>query len=238
MGFSRGPKIVTNGLVLTLDAGSKKSYAGSGTTWTDLSGNGNTGTLVNGTTFDSGNGGVFSFDGVNDYIRVNTGDKIRFQDSSVFTVSFWFNWESITGAQSNRQYLWDNRSASENYYVVIIDNANAGTPGLKAILNGASAEISATSTLPSFNTWVHYTAVFNITGGIVTSYVNGIQSATAQNTPVVSGTSGATAYIGTFRGISGGYKFNGNIANFKIYNKALSAAEVLQNYNATKSRFI
>ena len=68
MSLSRGPKIVTNGLVLYLDAANKKSYPGSGTTWTDLSGNNNTGTLTNGPTFDSNNGGSIVFDGTNDYV--------------------------------------------------------------------------------------------------------------------------------------------------------------------------
>ena len=66
MALSHSPKIVTDGLVLCLDAGDRKSYSGSGTTWTDRSGEGNNGTLVNGPTFDSGNGGSIYFDGGND----------------------------------------------------------------------------------------------------------------------------------------------------------------------------
>ena len=69
-----GPNIVEDGLVLALDAGNTKSYPGSGTTWTDLSGKGNNGTLTNGPTFDSGNGGAIFFDGGNDY--VTTGNTL------------------------------------------------------------------------------------------------------------------------------------------------------------------
>jgi len=63
-----GPNIVTSGLVLQLDAANTKSYPGSGTTWTDLSGNGNNGTLTNSPTFSSANGGIFTFNGTNQFI--------------------------------------------------------------------------------------------------------------------------------------------------------------------------
>ena len=76
MALSHSPLIVTDGLVLCLDAANKKSYSGSGTTWTDRSGNGNNGTLVNGPTFDSGNGGSIDFDGVDD--NVNLGNDSSF----------------------------------------------------------------------------------------------------------------------------------------------------------------
>src|SRR5210317_1273968 len=71
MGVYGGPDIITEGLVLALDAGSKRSYSGSGNTWTDLSGNGNNGTLVNTPTFSSNSGGKFSFDGVDTSITTN-----------------------------------------------------------------------------------------------------------------------------------------------------------------------
>jgi len=67
MALAHSPRIVTDGLVLCLDAGNSKSYSGSGTTWNDISGNGNNGTLVNGVIF---NGGLFDFDGVDDYISI------------------------------------------------------------------------------------------------------------------------------------------------------------------------
>ena len=230
-----GSPIVTDGLVFAVDANNIVSYPKSGTTAFGLTGS-LSGSLINGTGFELGNGGSWYFDGTDDYIRVNTGDKIRFQDSSVFTVSLWFNWESIAGATGNRQYLWENRTLnSDSYYVIIIDNENASVPALKAIMRGSVGEIGANSNLPSFNTWINYTAVFNITGGIVTSYVNGIQTATTSAAPFSGGVSGATAFLGIFRG--GGYSFNGNIANFKIYNKALSAAEIQQNYQAEQYRF-
>ena len=81
MGLGHSPSIVLNGLVLALDAGNTKSYPGSGTTWTNLVGGGNNGTLVNGPTYSSANGGAIVFDGVDDYVQ--------FTSTPVQTVCFW-----------------------------------------------------------------------------------------------------------------------------------------------------
>ena len=85
MALAHSPRIVTDGLALCLDAGNTKSYSGSGTTWNDLSGNGNTGTLTNGPTYSSDNGGSIFFDGTNDYVSLvdNLGDPQQ------FTIEFW-----------------------------------------------------------------------------------------------------------------------------------------------------
>jgi uncharacterized delta-60 repeat protein len=87
MGISYNPRIVTDGLVLALDAANPKSYPGSGTTWTDLSGNGNTGTLTNGPTYSSANGGSIAFDGVDDYSALTSNYTL----SAGWTLSFWGN---------------------------------------------------------------------------------------------------------------------------------------------------
>ena len=88
MSLNHSPKIVTDGLVLCLDAASRKSYPGSGTTWFDRSGNGNNGTLTNGPTFSSDNGGSIVFDGTNDY--VNCGTTLGNFGTSNFTINFFF----------------------------------------------------------------------------------------------------------------------------------------------------
>ena len=88
MSIHYSPTTVTSGLVLCLDAGNAKSYPGSGTVWTDLSGNGNTGTLINGPTYNSANGGSIVFDGVNDYANIGVGRGVN-QFSGNFAVSVW-----------------------------------------------------------------------------------------------------------------------------------------------------
>ena len=89
-----GPNIIKDGLVLTLDASSQRSYPGSGTTWYDLSGNGNNGTLTNGPTFDSGNGGSIVFDGTNDYVNGPTTNSVIGNNISLISLSAWVK---ITG---------------------------------------------------------------------------------------------------------------------------------------------
>jgi hypothetical protein len=89
MGVYAGPEINESGLVLCLDAGNTKSYPGSGTTWTDLSGNGNTGTLVNGPTYSSANGGSIVFDGSNDYIQTNFNYSLT-SSNTEFTCAAWY----------------------------------------------------------------------------------------------------------------------------------------------------
>jgi hypothetical protein len=96
MGFNYSPKIVTDGLVLCLDAANSRSYPGSGTTWFDLSGNGNNGTLANGPTFNANNNGSIVFDGTNDYVEItNRNTNLEFQPSQAFTVSTWFKTTTI-----------------------------------------------------------------------------------------------------------------------------------------------
>ena len=81
MGISRGKSIVTDGLILYLDAANKKSYPGSGTVWSDLSGNANTGTLTNGPTFDSSNNGSINFDGTDDLVECSSISSTNFTNS-------------------------------------------------------------------------------------------------------------------------------------------------------------
>jgi len=86
MSIKDGPKIVTDGLILALDAGNRFSYPGSGTTWSDLSGNGYNGTLINGPTFSNG---AIVFDGTDDYVLINNGFTNLFKNKSYWSTSIW-----------------------------------------------------------------------------------------------------------------------------------------------------
>ena len=94
MAVAGGPNIVEDGLVLALDAANKKSYPGSGTVWSDLSGNSNDGTLTNGPTFSSNNSGIFSFDGANDIVVGPA--TVNSLSSTTMTISIWTNPNSTT----------------------------------------------------------------------------------------------------------------------------------------------
>ena len=230
MAVRGGPKIVTDDLIFYLDADEIKSYPGSGNSWFDLSNNGHTATLVNTPTFS---GGIFDLE-PDAHFTIGATSTLGYEDSLKYSVSIWFSWESTTGSTSNRQYLWDNRGATgSGYYAVVIDNTSHGDPGLKTIYSGGS-ELSAITTLPSFDVWVNFCGTFNRDGGGFTdAYVNG--KFITQDTGTPGSTNNRGGFIGKFAGT--GYQFDGQIAMVSIYTKILDASEVKQNYDAHKWRF-
>jgi hypothetical protein len=229
--------IVTSGLVLNLDASNPSSYPGSGTTWTDLSGNGNNGTLTNGPTFNSANGGSIVFDGTNDFALINNPSTIRNQN---FTVSVWINPGvqneaiiSIMDFDHSGSPLqgWvmqsEDATTNRNYYFGWYDGSSFQPTGGGGI--GAGRGIQITTSI-----WQNLT--YSKNGTTLLGYKNGIQTYT--------GTGGGNVFYQNNKNlhIAGcvnivGRSFKGDIPNALIYNRALSATEILQNYNAQKSRF-
>ena len=132
MAFSRGPNILRDGLVLTYDAASKRSYPGSGTTWFDLISS-NNGTLTGGPTFDSGNGGSIVFDGTDDYVNGPATNSVIGNNRATLTLSAWVK---ITGTSA--MYLFNcKRSDSFSTLVGLTANYNTsggGSPGLLGAL--------------------------------------------------------------------------------------------------------
>ena len=218
MGFYRGPNIITDGLVLALDAGNIKSYQSGSTTWYDKSGNNNNGTLVNGPTFNSGSGGSIVFDGVDDCVVVNSNANILSKTS--YTKISWFYITSylyniISGGNSGQHAFW-----------------LAGGNKLNAGHNGSWSTVVSTTAL-SLNTWYFGAVTFNTTNGWKL-YVNGIQESTSASTTTYTGND--EILIGAFG--TGTNVFAGRIAVAQVYNKVLTDQDILQNYNATKGRFI
>jgi len=213
-----GPKIATSGLVLYLDAANKFSYPGSGTNWKDLSGNSNNGTLTNGPTFSAGNMGSVVFDGVDDYISFSS----LLDTTANVSVEMWF-YNTQTSGEST---LLMNGNGSNAGYAIGLGICASGITNLTVLFGGVACNV-VTATV-STNTW--YQMVYTKTGSSNILYVNGTQRSTAnQNCNSPSGN------LTTIGGSAGGYK--GNIAITRMYNRVLSAAEVLQNYNAIKNRF-
>ncbi len=206
--------IVKDGLVLMLDAAKKESYDRLGTTWRDISWNSNTGTLTNEPTFNSGNGGNIVFDGTNDYVIHNS-----LTAGTVCSWGLWFKYNTLSGSQV---LLGSNIS---NYYSLFflstVFYVNYG---------GETAQLSYPTGL-SANTW--YNVFLTRNGLTITIYLNGVSIGTM--TGGSSSLSTIFSIIGAER--PGAYVFNGNISNVSVYNRVLSSSEVLQNYNATKSRF-
>jgi hypothetical protein len=214
-------KIVTDGLVLALDASDRNSYASGSTTWTDLSGNNNNGTLVNGPTFNSANGGSITFNGSQ---WVNFGTT-AFQLTNL-TLSTWFNANRISGLQEliAKEGCYKYRLEGSGFSILLA----TGTPW-----NFASGAILTGSILPG--QWYNATTTI-VSNGAVNLYVNGVlrYSTTIGFT---IGFNSNPANIAAYTDTSTGETFNGSIPIAQIYNRALSTSEVLQNYNAQKSRF-
>jgi hypothetical protein len=210
--------IVTNGLVFLLDAGYIPSYSRSGTTWSDLSGNGNNGTLTNGPTFSSDNGGSIVFDGVNDYAPIGTS-QFPFGASSG-TLSSWARTSTVSGS-----WRWIVSYGSPHIPQARFIGINNST----YYFGGYGDDITASGVI--LNTWFNMVGVYNGTNASI--YINGVlvSGPTAKSWNTVAG----NAQIG--RQISNIEHWNGRISNVFIYNRALTATEVLQNYNAQKGRF-
>tara|TARA_R110000851_G_C12877998_1_gene545695 strand:+ start:25 stop:738 length:714 start_codon:yes stop_codon:yes gene_type:complete len=232
-----GPHIITDGLILALDAGSARSYPGSGTTWYDLSGNGNDVTIT-GPTWNST--GYFAFDGTNDYcstssnlnltsynsVVVQVGIKTNNTNSSMFAFEHTINWNSNAGG----------------FGLALHSNGSGNSPN---ILHTNHNSQVGKNYLFNINTdWSIHTNVFSkivdATGRL--AYVNGNLVPFAANNGYTTSTNtgngsfaNAIFYIGS-RGGTGTY-LNGDIAFVRVYGFKLPATEILQNYNALKNRF-
>ena len=212
--------IVTDGLILDLDAAKKDSYPGSGNTWRDISGNGNNGTLTNDPTYDSANGGSIVFDGTNDYINCGNNSSVQI---TVGSINAWFKGNQQGGDYNGivvKQSSWGIFMFQNNLYVYDWGNAI-----------GRNTSVSV-----SDNIWRNVCLTFSETIGTPSNnaivYINGSSILTttvkneAQNQPLLIG-----------YGNSGAQYLRGSISNTQIYNRVLSSQEVLQNYNAQKGRF-
>jgi hypothetical protein len=222
--------VVKDGLVLYLDAGNDLSYAGSGNLWRDFSGFENNGTLVNGVGFNSSNGGSLVFDGADDYAKISYSTSLDLP--TALTLSVWYY--SGTTSADNIAYL-KGRTDGDNYNPLLQFDGLYGWTGP----NGRSFY------RPSFgfiqdNTWYNLT-VSHTSGTTPNVYKNSILSTFHTFTE-----GDATRALGTNtnpvginadipRGLIG--TFNGRVASIQLYNRALSASEVLQNYNALKGRY-
>ena len=212
------PSIVTNGLILNLDAANTKSYPGTGTSWRDLSGNNNTGTLTNSPTFSRDGGGSIVFNGTNQSANVGNINPI-----SGATFSAWIN---INGANTNYGAIFSRWNISGNAFF-IGTNINASSQ-IQVYFNSI---LNLTITSLELNKWMLLT--ISHSGSTVIAYINAIQTNSAASS-LVSG--GGTTSIGYDINRTN-YPFKGNISNTQIYNRALTASEIQQNYNALKSRF-
>jgi hypothetical protein len=217
-------KIVTNGLVLALDAADRNSYVSGSTTWGDLSGNGYNETLSN-TSFN--NNGFIIFNGTNSSGSY-AGNPIT--GNSAFTLSGWLNVETHASTFGLAVSI-GNATGNNAAYIGYVQAASYGSP---TSIGGGFYGFNFGSGIAANTGW--HCVIFSHAGGASatsTLYVDGVSRATANLSPNLSSTAINVGASNT--GIP--YWYSGSIANVQLYNRALSATEITQNYNAQKSRF-
>lgn len=219
MSVYAGPEIVNSGLVLALDAGNTKSYPGSGTTWTDLSGSSNNGTLLNSPTFATTNGGIINYSGT---AQVSTTLTV----GTAYTMSVWFRLTSVS--TGSYQAIFGVYQA--NYMCMIMNNSNAFMGIWAEGLDGDAFSSSAVQT----NTFYNYVLVRegnSITNGYKL-YVNGSLTGSRNTTTRLS-----TDFVYVGGRPDATQTPSGGISCSQVYNRALSAAEIQQNFYALRGRF-
>jgi hypothetical protein len=214
--------IVTQGLVLDLDAAKRDSYVGTGVAWNDISGNQNNGTLINGPTFNSANGGSIVFDGSNDYASISDSSTLR--GFTGITLSAWVNKKTKDIKIFGK---WTGGAGPNNYILREV------TGTLQFYINTTSFVGGNIGINPATG-WNLYTATWD--GSTMKAYLNSTVSSTTYSQTGTIPNTGPNLIIGAEYDIS--LNSDASIAQTLIYNRALSATEILQNYNATKTRYL
>tara|TARA_R100001509_G_scaffold17357_1_gene8731 strand:- start:146 stop:847 length:702 start_codon:yes stop_codon:yes gene_type:complete len=232
MAFHHSPKIVSDGLVSTLDPANIKFYPRSGTTTTDLIDSNITGTM-NGCTFQTSNVGIFDFDGTNDYLEISANAKTDFGTGD-FSIGCWYKCEDVEGSNGGRYdrlwFLGQNISSTS----LSCNVRGSGTTGYFEIRITDIVKLT-TSTNIVEDTW-QYLVIQRVSGQLQ-SYFNGVYDTQASNTQNLSGIESYAMRVGAEGGTIVGSYWNGQVSQIHIYNRSLSTTEVLQNYNALKGRF-
>jgi hypothetical protein len=236
-----GPKIVTDGLVLALDAANTKSYPRSGTDWINLSDASITGSLVGGTTFDGANVGTLVFDGTNDEATLDRITGVTaFTTSSNYTISCWVY---VNTSQNYSTYNYKNILTRRGR--AVDDGRAGGGTNYNLVYQSSSASIGVSTAnsagqinflLAPFetNTWNYVAAVYSWTTSLLTAYVNNQPTSTPLT---ITGSISGTEDLGIMQSQGIGNNTAGKLSMIMIHNRALSQQEVLQNFNATRGRF-
>jgi len=238
MAFYRGPNIVTDGLVLALDAASPRSYPGSGTTWYDLSGNNYSASLNNGAAFNTGTQGI-TFDGTNDHATFDNDETIRYTPTDSFTLSAVFSLVDIQEYQDNLYptgtTLFGKGSTAGSVGLGLRRETNgqlriyAGSRGVSQITEAYNIEANRI-----------YSTTFTYTPTLQKLYVNGELQSSSDTSGGAGGSFDNTGWRIFYPGAvpGGNSKYGeGTVFLARVYSRELTTLEILQNYNATKSRF-
>jgi len=231
-----GPDIVTDGLVFAQDAASARSYPGSGTSWYDLIEN-SAGTLYNGVSYSTADQGTMSFDGSDDYMQADVSTTSLDGDPS-FSADMFVKRRTGTNVGANNGF-WGIGGVGQG------NGISGWTPTVNLInLDVYDSTRLATSVTYPENEWIHLVWTKNGTGTETTNvkcYINGVEASLTKTRSATRAnqfnTSTTGVVLGRISANSNNFYSPIDIATYKIYNRALSSTEVLQNYNAIKNRF-
>ena len=238
MGLAHSPRIVIDGLIFAIDAGNSKSYPGSGTTWTDTIG-GVSGTMSNGPTYNSADGGSIVFDG--------TDDQVSFSDNGLLTphttMSVWIKLDTLDRNGGATRVIMDKtvgpnsrvgrfvvqKNDAQDKYIRVASRIYLST-GEDQTINFKNINISTD--------WDNFVMTYDGTTQI--NYYNGVFAKSEDvNTPAGLKTNGGCTFrLGRQNDMSNVDYFLGKMSGVLYYNRALTAAEVAQNYNALKGRYL
>ena len=232
MSVKYNSSIITSGLVLCLDAANRKSYPTTGTTWTDLSGLGNNGTLINGPTYSSTNGGSIVFDGTSAYVEIANSNSINSPLSSDFSYDVWV-YQQLGGNVYGKIFSKGWTGSSENCFQLGVNISGATKYGSPEFMISGSAVYPGGFIIEPFK-WVNIMVIRSLT--TLSIYSNTVLVLTAtvsanlsNSYPLRIGVEAQPININEYN--------QQNIGSFKFYNRALSAAEISQNFNALRGRY-
>jgi len=213
MAVGYNPSIVQNGLILCLDAANVKSYPGSGTTWKTLTTTANSGTLINGPTYNSSNNGSIVFDGTDDRVDLSTAVGTV----SGYTIGYW--------AKRDAESRMPVSTISADFYWF-------GDSSWRYVHGGVAGEFyySKPTSIP-LGTWGYYAVTYD--GSNVSVYRQGIY----QGQQASTGTANFSSALRIGWWGSNTYAYLGNISQVSMYNRALTQAEITKNFNAARSRY-
>ena len=223
MALSHAPSLVTDGLIIYLDANNSSSYAGTGSTWYDLSGNGRHASLISSPTYEGfGIGKYLSFDGSTNYATI----PYTITDNSI-TVGFWY-YSKLFSSNSSLDALISNYTSGISGFDVRLNSSTTINLAISFSLSESQVSFGTITN----NTW--YYVVFSYDGATIKTYLDGVLKNSTNR--VGTRDNGTQICIGT-SAFDTNRRATCGIPQVMIYNRALSDSEILQNYNATKKRY-
>ena len=241
MSIYGGPDIITDGLVLHLDAANSKSYPGSGTTWTDLSGNNYNGTLINGPIYNNDNKGSIVFDGTNDYVNLGNSNTITGNNLQTLTINMWIKYSSTSIMRPFTIQRLSGGANSSLLGVSVNESSSSLTPTIgrlgffnRNFANNNHVWIVHNDAYHLKNKFINITCVIDNLNRYL--YIDGVlkQSDSSVGLQSVSNNTDNT-YIGCSPLVQQFY--GGNIGLVCFYRRALNSTEIVNNYNMLKGRF-